>query len=76
MGIKNRCFEDTDKCPFCGRSDKMSPEDLMIEIEGLLMTNHDFETRRLKAEMIKALVYSDTDRFEQLLKLYQSAVPV
>ena len=69
MGIRNHCLVEI--CPFCGQPDNYDAEELLRKIEEMLIENNSFNMQRTKAELIKALVYSDYDMFDIMLKAFQ-----
>lgn len=70
MGFK-RNHSAVETCPFCGRADQDSPEELLYQIEMLLIDNNSASMSKAKAEIIKALVYGDYQMFDIMLKAFQ-----
>ena len=70
MGFK-RSHCAVEVCPFCGRPDHDSPEELLYQIEMLLIDNNSCQMSKAKAELIKALVYGDNQMFNLMLNAFQ-----
>ena len=70
MGLK-RSHDFEERCPFCGRADHDTAEELLRKIEELMIEDNNFNMQKAKAELIKALVYSDYDMFDLMLKAFQ-----